>query len=80
MLSELTSKSLQAFDIRVEVQAPANGSRPFNNGQPFPEFELTIGSKEYVCCACSSISSRPLIPAFLLQWQRPYACRRLLSD
>jgi hypothetical protein len=33
----------QVFDIRVEVQAPANGSAPFNGGVPMPEFELSIG-------------------------------------
>lgn len=34
------------FDIRVEVQAPLNGSRPYNNGEPNPDFSLTIGRKK----------------------------------
>ncbi|ORY59419.1 alkaline-phosphatase-like protein [Leucosporidium creatinivorum] len=33
----------QVFDIRLEVQAPANGSAPFNGGVPYPEFVLEIG-------------------------------------
>ncbi|GAA5859147.1 hypothetical protein JCM1840_003774 [Sporobolomyces johnsonii] len=32
----------QVFDIRIEVQAPLNGSTPFNNGVPSPDFSLTI--------------------------------------
>lgn len=32
----------QAFDIRVEVQAPLNGSEAYNNGQPNKDFSLTI--------------------------------------
>ncbi|KAK4053805.1 hypothetical protein OIV83_001461 [Microbotryomycetes sp. JL201] len=36
----------QVFDIRVEVQAPQNGSMPFNNGVPSPDFSLSIGMSE----------------------------------
>ncbi|CEQ39937.1 SPOSA6832_01510, partial [Sporobolomyces salmonicolor] len=32
----------QVFDIRIEVQAPLNGSSSFNNGVPSPDFSLTI--------------------------------------
>jgi hypothetical protein len=34
------------FDIRVEVQAPLNGSRPYNNGNPDSDFSVTIGRKK----------------------------------
>lgn len=33
----------QVFDIRIEVQAPLNGSSPFNGGVPSPSFKLEIG-------------------------------------
>ncbi|GAA5829576.1 hypothetical protein JCM5353_006791 [Sporobolomyces roseus] len=36
----------QVFDIRIEVQAPVNGSRPYNNGTPSPDFSIVIGRKE----------------------------------
>ncbi|KAK4702536.1 phosphatidate phosphatase LPIN, partial [Phenoliferia sp. Uapishka_3] len=32
----------QVFDIRVEIQAPLNGSAPFNRGVPSPNFTLEI--------------------------------------
>ncbi|GAA6023709.1 hypothetical protein JCM10207_008758, partial [Rhodosporidiobolus poonsookiae] len=35
----------QVFDIRVEVQAPANGTQPFNNGVPNEDFALYIRGK-----------------------------------
>lgn len=35
----------QVFDLRVEVQAPANGTMPFNNGKPYDSFTLSIGKK-----------------------------------
>ncbi|BGP38008.1 hypothetical protein JCM10449v2_001935 [Rhodotorula kratochvilovae] len=35
----------QAFDIRIEVHAPANGTAPFNNGVPSEDFALYIGGK-----------------------------------
>lgn len=35
----------QVFDIRLEAQAPANGSMPFNNGVVVGEPELWIGCK-----------------------------------
>ncbi|BGO97759.1 hypothetical protein RTG_01427 [Rhodotorula toruloides ATCC 204091] len=35
----------QVFDLRVEVQAPANGTMPFNNGKPYESFTLSIGKK-----------------------------------
>ncbi|GAA5851374.1 hypothetical protein JCM9279_001122 [Rhodotorula babjevae] len=35
----------QVFDIRIEVQAPANGSSPYNNGVPSSDFALYIGGK-----------------------------------
>ncbi|GAA6024640.1 hypothetical protein JCM11491_002887 [Sporobolomyces phaffii] len=34
------------FDIRVEVQAPFNGSRAYNNGVPNRDFSLKIGRKK----------------------------------
>ncbi|GAA5954478.1 hypothetical protein JCM3765_004468 [Sporobolomyces pararoseus] len=34
------------FDIRVEVQAPLNGSRAYNNGVPDSDFSVTIGRKK----------------------------------
>ncbi|GAA5900401.1 alkaline phosphatase [Sporobolomyces salmoneus] len=34
------------FDIRTEVQAPLNGSRPYNNGVPDSNFTITIGRKK----------------------------------
>jgi len=32
----------QAFDIRVEVHAPLNGSEAYNSGKPDETFSLTI--------------------------------------
>ncbi|GAA5822445.1 hypothetical protein JCM10212_006214, partial [Sporobolomyces blumeae] len=32
----------QVFDIRVEVQAPLNGTMPYNNGVPDGDFSLSI--------------------------------------
>ncbi|GAA5944718.1 alkaline phosphatase [Sporobolomyces koalae] len=34
------------FDIRVEVQAPVNGSSPYNNGVPDSDFAVTISRKD----------------------------------
>jgi len=39
------TRLLQVFDIRIEVQAPANGSSPYNNGVPSSDFALYIGGK-----------------------------------
>lgn len=36
----------QVFDIRLEAQAPANGSAPFNNGVVVGEPELWLGCKD----------------------------------
>lgn len=33
----------QVFDIRVEVQAPQNGSMPYNGGKPSSDFKIEIG-------------------------------------
>ncbi|GAA5841930.1 hypothetical protein JCM11251_001422, partial [Rhodosporidiobolus azoricus] len=35
----------QVFDIRIEVQAPVNGTQAYNNGVPGEEFNLYIRSK-----------------------------------
>ncbi|WVQ86106.1 hypothetical protein IAT38_008274 [Cryptococcus sp. DSM 104549] len=35
----------QTFDIRVEVQAPANGTEAYNNGVPDKDFALKIGGR-----------------------------------
>ncbi|ODO10012.1 hypothetical protein I350_02237 [Cryptococcus amylolentus CBS 6273] len=35
----------RTFDIRVEVQAPVNGSEAYNNGVPAPDFTVKIGGK-----------------------------------
>ncbi|KAK1923210.1 alkaline phosphatase [Papiliotrema laurentii] len=35
----------QSFDIRVEVQAPVNGSEAYNGGQVNPNFSLQIGGQ-----------------------------------
>ena len=33
---------VETFDIRVEVQAPVNGSEAYNNGVPSEDFSVTI--------------------------------------
>ncbi|WRT70827.1 uncharacterized protein IL334_007826 [Kwoniella shivajii] len=35
----------QTFDLRIEVQAPVNGSEAYNNGQPDNNFSLKIGGQ-----------------------------------
>jgi hypothetical protein len=35
----------ETFDIRIEVQAPANGSEAYNNGKPDPTFSVKIGGE-----------------------------------
>ncbi|WWC92424.1 uncharacterized protein L201_007381 [Kwoniella dendrophila CBS 6074] len=35
----------QTFDLRIEVQAPVNGSEAYNNGQVDPNFTIQIGGE-----------------------------------
>lgn len=35
----------ETFDIRVEVQAPVNGSEAYNSGKPDPTFSVKIGGE-----------------------------------
>jgi hypothetical protein len=35
----------ETFDIRIEVQAPVNGSEAYNNGKPDPNFSVKIGGE-----------------------------------
>ncbi|KAM0756285.1 protein tyrosine phosphatase [Meredithblackwellia eburnea MCA 4105] len=48
----------QVFDIRIEIQAPVNGSSPFNNGVPSPDFKLTIGGDGGVASEISQFYGR----------------------
>lgn len=35
----------QTFDIRIEVQAPVNGTEAYNGGKPDPNFSLKIAGQ-----------------------------------
>jgi hypothetical protein len=45
LASDWLTWPVETFDIRVEVQAPVNGSEAYNGGIPSPDFTLTIGGE-----------------------------------
>lgn len=55
----------QVFDIRIEAQAPINGSMPFNNGVVVGEPQLWIG--------CKNKELQPITDYFKVQDVKPDA-------
>ncbi|OBR14524.1 Alkaline phosphatase [Colletotrichum higginsianum IMI 349063] len=54
----------QAFDVRVEIHAPVNGTEAFNGGVPDPDFSISVASNSHP-------DGRPLTEFFGLAEEPP---------